>query len=146
MDAGRRSWYVAWSGQELEPLQRDAAHAEEQQPVTEPADLGLSVGAVVIANRQVDEPEVQARGAEQEIEVSEGIEVAEVRAARLDALVVPLEEHLGAAERVGDPLAEEPGERHSEELVPEEVQEAHRLAFHRVDQARAVDEIALPAD
>ena len=60
-------------------------------------------------------------------------------------VVLPVQ-HLGAAQRVFDRLLEQPRQRQREELVAEQVQEAHRLAFHRIDQAHAVDELALARD
>src|SRR5262249_29216472 len=59
-----------------------------------------------------------------------------------DALVVGAPEGLGAAERVLDRLAEDPGEGEAEELVADEIEEAHGLALHGVDQPHAVDELA----
>src|SRR5712691_8312007 len=64
-------------------------------------------------------------------------------AAGLDSLVVLLQQHLGPAERVPDRLLEQPGEEDTEEPVPEVVDDLHRLLFHRVDEAGAIDEAAL---
>ena len=83
------------------------------------------------------------RRAEQQIEIAERIEVAEVGAVGRDALVVGAAQHLGAAQRVLDRLPEQPREGQAEELVAEQVEEAHRLLLHRVDQPHAVDELAL---
>ena len=64
---------------------------------------------------------------------------------RRDPLVVLAPEGLRAAQRVAHLLAEQPREEQGEELVREEVQEAHRPALHRVDEARAVHHLALAA-
>ena len=69
---------------------------------------------LVVAHGQVHDAQVQARGAEQQVEVAEGVEVAEVGAVRGDALVVLAVEGLGAAERVAHLLAEQPREEQGE--------------------------------
>ena len=124
----------------------NSAHAQQQPAVAEARDVGLAVRALVVADGQVDDAQVEARGAEQQVEVAERIEVAEVGAVGGDALVVRAVERLGAAQRVAHLLAEQPREEPREGLVGEQVQEAHGPPFHRIDQARAVDELALAAD
>ena len=89
--------------------------------------------------------QVQARGAEQQVEVAEGVEVAEVRPVGRDLLVVRAVEDLRAAQRVADLLPEHPGEQQREHLVGDQVQEAHGPPFHGIDEARAVQELALAA-
>ena len=54
----------------------------------EAGDVRLAVAALVVADGEVDDAEVEPRGAEQEVEVAERIEVAEVRAVGGDPLVV----------------------------------------------------------
>ena len=51
-------------------------------------DLRLAVGARAVADRQFDDLEVELGGAEEQVEVAEGIEVAEEGAVGGDALVV----------------------------------------------------------
>ena len=63
--------------------------------------------------------QVEPRRAEQQVEVAEGIEVAEEGAVGGDALVVLAVERLRAAERVAHLLAEQPREQQGEELVGE---------------------------
>ena len=52
--------------------------------------LVVAVGALAVADRQVDDLQVQLGGAEEQVEVAERIEVAEVGAVGGDALVVGL--------------------------------------------------------
>src|SRR4051812_24921212 len=85
----------------------EPGHPREQPPAPEPADLGLAVRAVAIADGHLDDLEVLLRGAEEQVEVAERIEVAEEGAAVGDPPVVALEEHLGAAQRVLEPLLED---------------------------------------
>ena len=67
----------------LEPLylsKRENHHPEQQESVAETADLGLAVGPAPVADRNFDDFQVHLAGSEQQIEVAERIEIAEVRA------------------------------------------------------------------
>src|SRR5262249_12870441 len=86
---------------------------------------------------------VEPRRAEQEIEVPEGIEVAEEVAIVRDPRVIAPVEHLRAAERILDGLLEKPREGEAEELVSQQVKEAHGLTLYGIDEPHAVDELAL---
>ena len=68
-------------------------------------DVGGTIGALLVADRHVGDLEVQLGGAEQEVEVAEGIEVAEVGAIGGDLVVVYARQHLGPAKRVLESLA-----------------------------------------
>ena len=76
-----------------------------------PADVRGPVPARAVANRQIDDLESKFRRAEQEVEVSERVELAEVRAVGGDQFVISPCKHLGSAERVFHRLAQQPGER-----------------------------------
>jgi len=65
-------------------------------------------------------------------------------APQFDLLVIGLQQHLRAAQRVADRLLEQPREELAEEPVPEIVDELHSALFHRIDEARAVDEASFP--
>src|SRR5581483_2129286 len=91
---------------DLQLPEREHGPLQQQPAVPEARDLRLAVRARVVADGQVDDLQVQPRRAEQQVEVAERVEVAEVRAPRGDLLVaVPLE-RLRAAERVLHRLAE----------------------------------------
>ena len=76
----------------------------------------FAVRALAVADREVDDFEVQASGAEDEVEVAKGVEIAEVRAVGGDAIIVGPAQDFGAAESVLDALAEQPGENNAEEF------------------------------
>ena len=46
--------------------------------MTEPADVGGPIGAVAVADGNLDDLQVQFGGSENKIEIAEGVEVAEV--------------------------------------------------------------------
>src|SRR5262249_24876426 len=118
-------------------------HAQQYESVTEAGNLGLAVGAAGVADRNLDRLEAELGGAEDQIEIAERIEIAEIAATGLEARIVGAGQRLGAAQRIGEPLREQPGEQQREALVGDEVEKTHGLVFHRIDQARAVDELAL---
>ena len=104
-------------------------------------DVRLAVGAVFVAHGDVADAQAHERRAEEEIEIPEGVEVAEFWQAFQQPFVVGARHHLGAAEAVLDALAEDKTERVGEEVVAEHVEEAHGLVLHRVNQAAAIGEL-----
>ena len=58
------------------PVPRDA-HPEQHPAVIEAPDLGLPVGARAIADRDLEDPQVEPRGPEDEVEIPEGIHPGE---------------------------------------------------------------------
>src|SRR5207237_8177964 len=98
-------------------------HAEEEPPIGEAGDVGRPVGALAIADGNLHDAEVELGRAEDEIEVAEGIEVAEMRPARREPRVVLAPDHLGAAQRVLDRLADETREEEPEEAIAQEIEE-----------------------
>ena len=85
--------------------------------MSEAADVGASVSAFSITDRHFDHLEVQLGSPEDEIKVSEGIEISEIASVPLDLLIVFAEERLGAAQGVFEPLIEYPREHEREEPV-----------------------------
>ena len=65
--------------------------------MAETGDLGLSVATAGIAYGNLDRLEAQLRGAEDQVEVSEWIEIAEVAATSLEPPVVGPAQRLGPA-------------------------------------------------
>lgn len=51
-------------------------------------DVGGAVGALAVADGQVDDLQVEFCRAEDQVEVAEGVEVAEVGTVRLDQFVI----------------------------------------------------------
>src|SRR5262245_12210503 len=65
------------ASQELELAGRERAHPQEQPSVAEPGDVGGSVLPFVVPDRHVDDLEIEAGRPEEEVEIAEGVEVAE---------------------------------------------------------------------
>src|SRR5919108_989736 len=110
------------------------------------ADVRGSVRARLVADGQVDDLEVEPRCTEEQVEVAERVEVAEVRAACGELFVVAATKDLGSAERVLHALAHDALEEPREDFVTDRVQKAHRAGFHVIDETRAVDELAPSLD
>ena len=77
----------------LDAQEREEDHAQQHEAVAEARDLGLAIGAAGIADRHLDDLEAELRGAENQVEIAERIEVAEIAAAGLEPCIV------GAAQR-----------------------------------------------
>ena len=87
-------------------------------------DVCFPVGAFGIPDRKIHKLEIVFRGSKEQIEIAERIEVAEVRTVGGNGVIRPLAEGLGAAQRVFDVLAQQPGEREAEEAIAEAVRAA----------------------
>src|SRR3954469_24109656 len=85
---------------ELDPPGGEGAHLEQEPAVAPALDVGLAVGALAVADRHLDELQVELGRPEQEVEIPEGIEVPEVGAVGGELLVVLPAQDLGAAEGV----------------------------------------------
>jgi hypothetical protein len=75
-------------------------------------DVRLAVRAGLITDWQIEDPQVEFRGAEQEIEIPERIEVAEIGAIAHNGFVVPSKKHFGSAKCVLDRSVQQPGKGH----------------------------------
>ena len=80
-------------------------------------DVGCAVAALLVAHGYFHTLETQRARAEEQIEIAEGIEVAEVAAAGLEVLVIDFPDHLGATERDFEALAQQPWEHGRKEPV-----------------------------
>src|SRR5947209_13007001 len=96
--------------------------------------LGFPVSAISVADGHLDDFEIEFCRTENQIEIAERVEDSEVRAPSLEPLVVRSRQHLGSAECVGEPLAEQPCEDHGEQLVRNQVERPHCLIFHPIDK------------
>src|SRR6185437_14565571 len=85
-------------------------------------NLGLAIGPTGVPDRHFDDFQGQLRGAEDQIEIAERIEIAEIAASGLEPLVVGAPQHFGAAQRVGETLSEQPAEGVREQLVGDEIE------------------------
>ena len=86
--AGVSSQRAQRPSHELEAARGDPDHAQQQPAVAPALDVRLAVRALAVADRHVHDAQVQLRRAEEQVEVAERIEVAEVRAVGGDPLVV----------------------------------------------------------
>src|SRR5581483_8533470 len=116
-------------GPDAELPVRERRHARPEPPVAEAADVRLAVHARAVADGEVDDPQAEARGTVQQVEVAERVEVAEVLARLRDLLVRAAREHLRPAERVLHVLAGGRLEDDREEPVAERVEEPHRTGL-----------------
>ena len=80
-------------------------------------DVGRPVSAFAVADGDVGDFEAEFAGAEEQVEIAERIEVAEVSAVRDDFFVILGADDLGAAECVFDGLPKEPGEDLAKDFV-----------------------------
>src|SRR5947199_4976522 len=97
-------------------------------------DIGFAIGPRAISNRQIHQAQIELGRPEEQIEITEWIEITEIGAVPRDGLVVFAEKDFGATESVFDLLAEQPTEGHAKELVRNHVEKLHRLLLHRINQ------------
>ena len=109
--------------------------------MTPAADVRLAVGPRLILDGKVDDLQVEARRAEEQIEVPERVEVAEITSSRDDPPIRRPVQDLRPAQRVLDLLAHDRLEQQREHLVAHHVREAHRAGLDVVDESRAIDEL-----
>src|ERR1700722_4359906 len=74
-------------------------HLQQQPAVAKPRDLGLAEGARLVVDRRLDDLEVLLGRAEEQVEIAEGIEIAEITALPRQHFVVLAQQYLGAAQR-----------------------------------------------
>src|ERR1700730_5265058 len=101
----------ALSSHRLDAHECEKHHPQQHEAVPEPGDLRLAIGAARIADRDLDGFQAELRGAEDEVEIAEGIELPEIAAAALEAQIVAAAYRLGPAQRVGEALRQEPAEQ-----------------------------------
>src|SRR5687768_17060228 len=131
---------LPWS--QLELLEPDHAHLKQQYAVLEWLDFGVARYARSVAHRHLHQGQLDTRGAEEQVEVSERVELAKLLPGGRDTLVIGFPQDLRPAQRILDALTQEPGKDEAEELISEQIHYAHRFIFHGVDETRPVDEPA----
>ena len=112
----------------------------------ETADVGVAVHAFAVADGNFDNFEVLFGRAKEQVVISKWVEVSKEAAAGYNFLVVFAEENFGAAEGVAEALFQKPGEGHAEEFIAQEVEEAHGLVIHLIDEAGPVDKFPFAFD
>lgn len=89
--------------------------------MAEARDVGFPVAPTLVADGHLQDLHLQLGGREQQVEVSEGVQAAEVGALLADAQVVAAVEFLGPAQRVLEALPQQPRKDDGEEDVPQDV-------------------------
>src|SRR5262249_15534526 len=95
-------------------------------------DVSFPINALLVAYRLLNDLQIILCGAENQVEISERIDLAEVGSIGGDHVIISPAEHLGSAQRVLDALAKQPRERQAEKLVTQKIQEPHSAIFHRI--------------
>src|SRR5260370_12734400 len=107
------------------------------------ANLRDSGQPALVTDWNLDDRKAEAGYTEEQVEIAEWIELAEMFPPGFDLFVVGLEQDLGPAQRVSNGLLEQPREQLAEEPVANVIDELHRAFFHGIDEAGPVDEAAL---
>src|SRR5665213_1620495 len=108
-------------------------HPQQQHAMAPAPDIGFAPHALLVSHWQVDDLQVVLGGSEQQVEISEGIDFTEIRPVRGNRAIVLLAQHLGAAQRILEVLAEQPTEGNAKEFVADVVEEPHGPIFHGID-------------
>src|SRR5436189_6025117 len=102
----------------------------------------FAIRSIPISNGTINKLEIQLRGAENQVEITERIKLAKIIPAAFQQPVIRSPKDFGSTERVFDRLSKKPGECEAEKLVSDQVKETHRLFFHRIDEPATVCKIA----
>ena len=97
-------------------------HDENATAVTKSGDLGFAEGARLVVYGRLDDLEVLLRRAEDQVEIAERIEIAEIVALARQYLVALAQQRLGAAQRIGQPGVDEIAEEVGEQAVSDEIE------------------------
>src|SRR6266576_3295831 len=79
-------------------------------------DIGFSICARPITNRQIHHSQIELGGCEDQVEISERIELPEISAVLCNRLVIFTEKYFGSTKRILEFLAEQPTESYPEQL------------------------------
>ncbi len=96
-------------------------------------------------DRRLNDLQVLLGSAEDQVEIAERVEIAEVFALARQHFVIPAEQHLGAAQRVRHAGVDEIAEQVGKAAVGDEIERSHRLVLHGIDETGAVDELGFAA-
>ena len=105
-------------------------------------DVGLPVGALAVMHGHFNDFQPEPCRAKQQVEVAEGVKIAEIFPVRHDAVVIFFEQHFVCAKGIGEFLAEQEAENFSKRPIGDAIGKLHRAFVHFGDQPRAVDELA----
>src|SRR5687768_9024762 len=99
---------VAAASDALQLSDSKPQHRQQQHAMPPAPDIGRSVLSIAVTYGDVDDLQVQLAGAEQQIEITERIEVAEHPPVGDDAAVVASPQNLRPAERIFNGLSQHP--------------------------------------
>src|SRR6202795_2499481 len=139
-----RSEWPLFSDAHLDAHEPYPGHLQELQPVAEALDICFTISPRQIPYRNVDDFEAELGRGKEQFEVAERIELAEVFSPGHHALVIVPGDKLRAAQRIAETYIQDGAQHFCKENISHAVQGSHRRAFHRIDQPRPVDEIAVP--
>src|SRR5215813_12067522 len=91
----RAEWRPPVASHRLDAHEREQHHAQQHEAVPEARDLRLAVGAAGIVDGNLHRLETELRSAEDQLEVSEWIELSEIAARGFEAYVVGARNRLG---------------------------------------------------
>src|SRR5688500_3330873 len=97
-------------------------------------DVGGAVRSRPVIHGNIDYTGSKYSSGEQQLEVAERVEVAEVFPPSDEPLVVAPREELRAAQAVADRDVKDKAQHLGEEDVAEMVEQSHRLPFHRIHE------------
>ena len=86
------------------------------------ADVGAPVSPLLVVDGEVNNLFIEFCRAKEEIKIAEGVKIAEEGASRNNIRVICAPEHLGAAERILEPLPEYPAEENPKTFIGNKVE------------------------
>src|SRR4026207_1725148 len=101
----------------------------------EPANVSRPVSPFVVTHGNLDNSEIQFRGAKKQVEVAERIKLAKITAALGDSIVVVSVKYFSAAECVFYRLSQHAAQQKGKKLITDQVQKAHRFGILGIDQS-----------
>src|SRR4051812_40450617 len=111
--------------------------------MAEPGNLRFPVSSTCIRNRDFYNFEVLFHRPKNQIEISKGIKIAKIASICGNLFVMRLCQYLGAAQRVGEPLVQQPREQRGKTLIRDPVENSHRVLFHWIDKSGSINELPL---
>ena len=99
--------------------------------------------AVSVSNWDIDDSQRHHRRREDQLEIAEWIEIAEVFPPTNEAVIVVASKELRTAQDIAERCLDENAQHIGKNDVAQLIQKAHRFGLHRVDEPAAVDEIGL---
>ena len=113
--------------------------------MAEAGDLRLPIAAAGISDGHFDNFQAQLACPKNQVKIAKGVEIAKIGAARLQSNVVAPTQDLGTAQCIRKALRQQPSKYQGKGFVRNQVEEAHRIYLHGIDETGTIDELALAA-